>query len=137
MTLSYSLWLKRQVMLDVVTLALLYTLRVIAGAAAMSLVATFWILAFCTFIFLSLALLKRYTELWDAREQGKSDKTGGVVTAPPTLSCWLLWVDQRVICRFWCWRCTFVSQNIQDFIHRQKGCGWPARFYFTGLVAPG
>jgi 4-hydroxybenzoate polyprenyltransferase/phosphoglycolate phosphatase-like HAD superfamily hydrolase len=77
MTLSYSLWLKRQVMLDVVTLALLYTLRVIAGAAAMSLVATFWILAFCTFIFLSLALLKRYTELWDAREQGKSDKTGG------------------------------------------------------------
>ena len=77
MTLSYSLWLKRRVMLDVVTLALLYTLRVIAGAAAMGLVATFWILAFCMFIFLSLALLKRYTELWDAREQGRSEKAGG------------------------------------------------------------
>ena len=77
MTLSYSLWLKRRVMIDVVTLALLYTLRVIAGAAAMGLVATFWILAFCMFIFLSLALLKRYTELWDARNQGKSDRAGG------------------------------------------------------------
>jgi hypothetical protein len=29
----------------------------------MTLVATFWILAFCMFIFLSLALMKRYTEL--------------------------------------------------------------------------
>lgn len=73
LTLTYSLWFKRIVMLDVVTLAILYTLRVIAGAAAMSLVATFWILAFCMFIFLSLAFLKRYTELCDTRQKSEID----------------------------------------------------------------
>ena len=73
LTLVYSLWLKRMVMIDVITLAMLYTTRVLAGAAAMSLVATFWILAFCMFIFLSLAFVKRYTELCEARQ-----KTGGV-----------------------------------------------------------
>lgn len=77
LTLAYSLWLKRIVMLDVVTLAMLYTVRVIAGAAAMSLVATFWILAFCMFIFLSLAFVKRYTELHDARQKGISEKSSG------------------------------------------------------------
>lgn len=77
LTLAYSLWLKRVVMLDVVTLAMLYTVRVVAGAAAMSLVATFWILAFCVFIFLSLAFVKRYTELCDARQKGKTEKSSG------------------------------------------------------------
>lgn len=77
LTMIYSLWLKRVVMLDVVTLAMLYTVRVIAGAAAMSLVATFWILAFCIFIFLSLAFVKRYTELHDARQKGKIDQSAG------------------------------------------------------------
>lgn len=77
LTLTYSLWFKRVVMLDVVTLAMLYTVRVVAGAAAMSLVATFWILAFCVFIFLSLAFVKRYTELCDARQKGKTEKSSG------------------------------------------------------------
>jgi len=77
LTLIYSLWLKRIVMMDVIVLAMLYTIRVVAGAAAMSLVATFWILAFCMFIFLSLAFVKRYTELCDARQKGEADKTSG------------------------------------------------------------
>ena len=77
LTLTYSLYLKRIVMLDVVALAMLYTIRVIAGAAAMSLVVTFWILAFCVFIFLSLAFVKRYTELNDARIKGKLVQTSG------------------------------------------------------------
>ena len=77
LTLTYSLWLKRVVMLDVVTLAMLYTVRVVAGAAAMSLMATFWILTFCMFIFLSLAFVKRYTELCDARRDGKTEKSSG------------------------------------------------------------
>ncbi len=77
LTLAYSLWLKRVVMLDVVTLAMLYTVRVIAGAAAMQLIATFWMLAFCMFIFLSLAFVKRYTELGTARQKGNSDKCVG------------------------------------------------------------
>lgn len=77
LTLVYSAWLKRIVMLDVVTLAMLYTVRVIAGAAAMSLAVTFWVLAFCMFIFLSLAFVKRYTELRDARQKGDKDKSAG------------------------------------------------------------
>jgi 4-hydroxybenzoate polyprenyltransferase/phosphoglycolate phosphatase-like HAD superfamily hydrolase len=77
LTLGYSLWLKRVVMLDVIVLAMLYTLRVLAGATAMALMATFWILAFCIFIFLSLAFVKRYTELRDARHKGKSEKASG------------------------------------------------------------
>jgi len=60
------------VMIDVIVLAMLYTIRVLAGAAAMSLEATFWILAFCMFIFLSLAFVKRYTELCDARHKKKA-----------------------------------------------------------------
>jgi 4-hydroxybenzoate polyprenyltransferase/phosphoglycolate phosphatase-like HAD superfamily hydrolase len=77
LTMGYSLWLKRVVMLDVVTLAMLYTMRVIAGAAAMTLVATAWILTFCMFIFLSLAFVKRYTELHTPRNNGLKDKAPG------------------------------------------------------------
>jgi 4-hydroxybenzoate polyprenyltransferase len=77
LTLAYSFYLKRVVMLDVVCLSLLYTSRVIAGAAALALTATFWILAFCMFIFLSLAFVKRYAELFAARSAGKLGKTAG------------------------------------------------------------
>lgn len=77
LTSAYSLGLKRAVMLDVVTLSMLYTSRVIAGAAAMALVATFWILAFCTFIFLSLALVKRYSELYEGHQNGNNEKISG------------------------------------------------------------
>jgi len=77
LTLAYSLWLKRIVMLDVVMLAMLYTVRVVAGAAAIMVPLTFWILAFCMFIFLSLAFVKRYTELRDARERGRKGAAPG------------------------------------------------------------
>ena len=76
LTLTYSVWLKRVAILDVITLSMLYTLRVFAGALAMSLLITFWILAFCMFIFLSLAFLKRYSELKDLLEHGKSAPVG-------------------------------------------------------------
>ena len=77
LTLAYSMSLKRIVMLDVVTLAMLYTVRVVAGAAAISHATTFWILAFCMFIFLSLAFVKRYTELYDAKDRGINEKAPG------------------------------------------------------------
>ena len=62
-TLAYSLFLKRLAMLDVVALAVLYTLRIIAGAVAIPVEASFWLLAFSMFLFLSLAMVKRYIEL--------------------------------------------------------------------------
>ncbi|MHC8412230.1 UbiA family prenyltransferase [Pseudomonas sp. Hz4] len=77
LTLAYSLVLKRRMAVDVIALAALYTLRIIAGAAAFELELTFWILAFSMFIFLSLALVKRYAELRDARRKGHTEKTRG------------------------------------------------------------
>jgi len=76
LTLAYSFKLKRIALVDVLTLASLYTLRIIAGAAAVSLVPTFWLLAFSMFFFLSLALVKRFTELLGLEKSGKSDAAG-------------------------------------------------------------
>jgi 4-hydroxybenzoate polyprenyltransferase len=77
LTLAYSLSLKRQMTLDVIVLAALYTSRILAGAAAFNLPLTFWILAFSMFMFLSLALVKRYAELREARLKELKDKTRG------------------------------------------------------------
>jgi 4-hydroxybenzoate polyprenyltransferase/phosphoserine phosphatase len=75
-TLSYSLVLKKQVVVDVLMLAGLYTLRVIAGGAATHIVPSFWLLAFSMFIFLSLAVVKRYSELLITLQQNKSEAAG-------------------------------------------------------------
>lgn len=63
LTTAYSVSLKRKMLVDVVVLAMLYTIRVIAGAVAISVEVSTWLLAFSMFIFLSLALIKRYSEL--------------------------------------------------------------------------
>ena len=62
-TTAYSLFLKSVVTADVMTLAVLYTLRVIAGGAAIGIVLSSWLLAFSVFIFTGLAFLKRYIEI--------------------------------------------------------------------------
>jgi 4-hydroxybenzoate polyprenyltransferase len=63
LTLAYSFTLKRRLMVDIVVLATLYTTRVIAGAAAILVTPSEWLLAFSMFIFTCLALVKRYIEL--------------------------------------------------------------------------
>jgi 4-hydroxybenzoate polyprenyltransferase len=62
-TWAYSIRLKRIALLDVMVLASFYTIRIIAGSAATGVAPSFWLLAFSMFIFLSLALIKRYAEL--------------------------------------------------------------------------
>ncbi len=76
-TVAYSLRLKQVPIVDVMTLAVLYTLRIIAGAAAIAVPLSFWLLSFSMFIFLSLALMKRYSELKDAREARRSGSLRG------------------------------------------------------------
>ena len=76
LTLAYSFRLKRIVMLDVVVLAALYTIRIVAGAAAIAQPLSFWLLAFSMFIFLSLAMLKRYTELRMLQANGWNNAEG-------------------------------------------------------------
>jgi 4-hydroxybenzoate polyprenyltransferase/phosphoserine phosphatase len=61
--LAYSLALKRVPLLDVFVLAGLYTLRILAGAAAIEVPVSHWLLAFSLFAFLSLALAKRFVEV--------------------------------------------------------------------------
>ena len=63
LNLTYSFYLKRVVLLDVIVLAGLYTLRVMAGSASVYIWPSPWLLALSTFLFLSLALVKRYAEL--------------------------------------------------------------------------
>jgi 4-hydroxybenzoate polyprenyltransferase len=62
-TLLYSAIIKKIAVFDVYTLAGLYTLRLVAGGAVTGIVISVWLAAFSIFIFLSLALCKRYTEL--------------------------------------------------------------------------
>ena len=73
---SYSAGLKRVLMLDVVLLSALYTVRVVAGAAAVDVALSRWFLAFSVFVFVSLALLKRAAEARGAREEGRPDLGG-------------------------------------------------------------
>jgi 4-hydroxybenzoate polyprenyltransferase/phosphoserine phosphatase len=63
LTLTYSVFIKKLVLLDVIVLASLYTLRLMAGSAAVAIWPSEWLLAFSMFLFLSLALVKRYDEL--------------------------------------------------------------------------
>jgi 4-hydroxybenzoate polyprenyltransferase len=62
-TLAYSIWLKKEPSLDVVVLAGLYVLRIIAGGAATVIPVSTWLLAFTLFVCLSLALMKRFIEV--------------------------------------------------------------------------
>lgn len=75
-TCAYSWGLKRVMLVDCVTLAVLYTLRIIAGAAAVSMPLSFWLLAFSVFLFLSLAFVKRYAELHGQELSGKTKVHG-------------------------------------------------------------
>ena len=71
LTSLYSFYLKRLFLLDAVTLAMLYTLRIIAGAAAITVQATGWLVAFSLFLFFGLALVKRVTELLNLVAESK------------------------------------------------------------------
>lgn len=75
-TTAYSVKVKRWLLLDVLTLAGLYTIRIIAGMAAAAIEPSYWLLAFSVFFFLSLALVKRYVELDHARISDKERLSG-------------------------------------------------------------
>lgn len=63
----YVFYLKRKLLVDVLALAALHVLRILAGNAATGIELSTWLLAFAMFLFFSLAILKRYSEL---RERG-------------------------------------------------------------------
>jgi len=75
-TSSYSLWIKRYPLIDVIVLAGLYTLRIIAGGAATDTPLSLWLLAFAMFLFASLAFAKRYGEVAEVFARGETDVDG-------------------------------------------------------------
>lgn len=86
LTCLYSFVLKRLMLVDCLTLAVLYTLRIIAGAAAAGQILSFWLLAFSVFLFLSLAFVKRYAELQGQMLSGKQKIHGrGYLTSDAPL----------------------------------------------------
>ena len=76
LSFAYSLSLKRIVAFDIVVLAVLYTLRVLAGSAATGIEPSMWLLAFSTFFFFMLAGVKRQAELVDLLKAGKLTSYG-------------------------------------------------------------
>ena len=76
MTVLYSVYLKQMVLLDVILLALLYIIRIIAGSAATHIYPSTWLLAFSMFFFLSLAFLKRFVELHELNRQDRDSAKG-------------------------------------------------------------
>lgn len=71
-TMAYSLHLKRLVVVDICVLAILYTMRILAGGAAAGVPISVWLLAFSVFLFFGLAAIKRQAELEQARASGKT-----------------------------------------------------------------
>jgi 4-hydroxybenzoate polyprenyltransferase/phosphoserine phosphatase len=76
LTLAYTFFLKRKVIVDCLALGTLYTLRIVAGWSAVGLPPSFWLLAFSLFLFLSLAFVKRYSELQVVAKLGRADAAG-------------------------------------------------------------
>ena len=67
---AYSLHLKRRIVIDIFTLAGLYSIRIVAGGVATEIPLSVWLLTFSAFFFLALAAVKRQTELIDMAKRG-------------------------------------------------------------------
>lgn len=76
LTSAYSWLLKRFVVADVLTIACLFTLRILAGAVAIGVAVSSWLLAFSAFIFFGLALVKRCAELVSLDDAGFDSASG-------------------------------------------------------------
>lgn len=76
--IAYSVRLKHVVLLDALLLAAGYSARIAAGAVAVAILPSTWLIAFSLFLFYSLALIKRYAELTHNRDrQGPSAHARG------------------------------------------------------------
>ena len=72
LTFIYSLVLKKKKIVDIFTLAIFYTIRIVGGGIASEIKISFWLLFFSMFFFFSLAAIKRLSEIVDLKKNGKS-----------------------------------------------------------------
>lgn len=73
---AYSLWLKSLPLVDVFVLAALYGVRLLAGGIASGFHVSLWLLAFSSFLFLGLAIVKRVAELMNLPADGRAAGRG-------------------------------------------------------------
>lgn len=76
LSLFYSFKLKKIIILDIFLLGILYTLRIIGGSFATDLKMSLWLLAFSIFFFVSLASVKRLSELVNLKNKNISKIEG-------------------------------------------------------------
>lgn len=95
-TIFYTLALKAYVLIDVIVLSLLYTLRIIAGSVAATVAISNWLLAFSVFIFFSLALVKRCSELVCLQEKGQANTHGRDYRTNDLLVLWPLGIGSAL-----------------------------------------
>ncbi|UCF94399.1 MAG: UbiA family prenyltransferase, partial [Desulfobacterales bacterium] len=136
LTLAYSFFLKRVVLLDVIVLAGLFTMRLMAGSAAVAIWPSSWLLGFSAFLFLSLALVKRYAELVTMRTVGGETATARGYQVG----------DRQLLAALGCasamWRCS-CSRFILPTGRRRLftvgigSSGWCVPYCFTGSATSG
>lgn len=110
LTFAYSFWLKRVVIVDALVLAALYTLRIVAGGLAIDVQVSFWLAAFSSFLFFSLAWVKRHAELTMWKEAGLSPvgrgykvtdqplvMTFGIASALVAVAVFALYLDSKEV----------------------------------------
>ncbi|MBD9359268.1 UbiA family prenyltransferase [Methylomonas fluvii] len=95
-TTTYTWLLKSYVLIDVMVLSLLYTLRIIAGSVAAAVATSSWLLAFSVFIFFSLALVKRCSELVALQQKGQETTHGRDYRAVDLVVLWPLGVSSAL-----------------------------------------
>ena len=143
--------------MDVITLAVLYTMRVIAGSAAISVQTTVWLITFSFFLFLGLALVKRviellnvigegkqriegraylYTHIWLLSRIGKASSATAIIvfilyiTAPETIQLYSSPLILWLICPL----LMYLLFRIWQFAHTQKLEEDPVLFALTDRI---
>ncbi|TNC82675.1 MAG: UbiA family prenyltransferase [Oleiphilus sp.] len=135
MTVSYSLILKRYVLLDTIMLSLLYTIRIVAGSAAIGTATSEWLLAFSVFMFLSLALVKRCSELVVLKASEKESSRGRDYRVSDLAVLWPLGVGSAItsVAIF----CQYISNPAIQVRYSSPGLLWlaaPALIYWLSRL---
>jgi len=132
-TVSYSLYLKRLLLLDVLVLAGLYTHRILAGGIASSVRVSAWLLGFSMFLFTSLAFAKRFVELHalandeQVKNRGYSRVDLPMVTGMGTASGYVAALVFML----------YVDSSTVRAAYREPGLLWlvlPALLYWLGRI---
>lgn len=134
-TVAYSLYLKRVAILDVVTLAALYTIRIIGGAVAIPVPASHWLLAFSMFLFLSLAMVKRYAEVRSVAEAGRVQVAGRGYAAQDLRRIEILGIGSG--CLSVLVLAFYIDSTASQALYRHQEYLWaltPALLYWIGRV---